>query len=183
MNRFSGMGPGLAAAIALICSPASAQSIHPLWLGTWQVTQSSLTRSPPTLQISRRAEAVEVRLDGKVCSLAYDGQVQASWITQQMQERRDVQLDWQNWTGVTKEEAASAQLVGLRREFEQALQIVAGIPSGNFRRVRFKGTDCASEDDVFYLLSGAGRSHQRLYRISLPRNSVGVEATLHTLVP
>ena len=183
MNRLAGIGLSLALVGGLVSTRVGAQPINPLWLGTWQVAQSSLVKPPPSLQITRRADGFEARLEGRICGLAYDGQVQASWIAQQMRERRDVQLDLQNWTGLPQQETASAQLVGLRREFDQALQIVAGIPGGNFRRLRLTGAGCAAGDDVFYLLSGAGRSNQHLYRINLPRNSVGVEATLHTLAP
>jgi hypothetical protein len=172
-----------ALALGLLGAVAGAQPINPLWLGHWQVARSNLTQPAPRLEITRHGPATEARMDGRVCALAYDGQVQASWIAQQIRERQDAQLDLRNWTGLAQGGADNAQLVGLRREFAQAIEIVEGIPAGSFRRVRFKGTGCPSEDDVFHLLSGTGHSSQHLYRINLPNNSVGVEVTLHTLVP
>ena len=176
---------GICLTLILGCCPlmAFAQAINPLWLGEWRALQSNLAHPEGSLQISQGIGVTQARIADKVCALAYDGQISAHQITRHIQERKDVQLDLKNWTGLAQQASANAQLVGLRREFEQALQIIAMIPEGNFRRVRLKGAACTSDDDVFYLLSGSGRSNQHLYRINLPNNSVGVEVTLHTLAP
>lgn len=158
------------AACALAPAMAGAQAINPAWDGEWvagETTQGSPGRS---LRITRKAAQSQLVQAGQACALVYDGMAEPAALARRIQALQAWQLDARHWPAGTQ----PAQLVGLRREFDTALQMVGSLTGTRYRSTRIRGEGCDDADDIFFVL----HQGQRLVRLRFPSASLGVDVTV-----
>lgn len=156
---------------AALLAPAlcAAQALNAAWDGEWIATET--TQGPPGagLQITRKAAQSHLVQAGQACPLVYDGLIEPGALARRIRALQDWQLDPQHWpAGVNP-----AQLVGLRKEFDSALQLVDSLTSPRYRSTRMRGEGCDDADDIFFVLHAG----QRLMRLRFPSASLGVDVT------
>ena len=153
---------------------ANPNLLSPTWLGRWRLVKSNLLRFPDLLEISMRGNAAHIGLEGaafgQTCELAYDGLVTQQSIVAKLLELKDWQLRKENWPEGTNPD----ELIGLKKEFDEALALARSVDPDTYKRVRPKGDDCAGRDDTFWLLHNG----QRLVRFSFPASSLGAAAAV-----
>ena len=149
---------------------AGAQALHPAWDGEWVATET--TQGPPgaSQRITRHAAQSRLVQAGQACPLAYDGLVEPAALQRRIQALQGWQLDARHWPAGTH----PVQLVGLRREFDAALQTVGSLPGPRYRITRLRGEGCDDADDIFFVLHPG----QRLLRLRFPSASLGVDVTV-----
>ncbi len=155
-----------------VAQAAPAQPVNPIWAGEWRVVDSNLPPADRSLTTRRNAASFQVTatVAGAECAAGYDGLVQAADIVRRIEERASWQLKAENWPTGTD----PAQLVGLKKEFDQALRLARSLPPDAYRRVRFSCAGAEAKDDRFYLLN-EGR---RLFEFRFPENGLGLRVTL-----
>ena len=160
----------LAGAALLAPVLCAAQALNAAWDGEWVATETTQGKPGAGLQVTRRAAQSQLVQAGQACPLAYDGLVEPVTLARRIQALQAWQLDPQHWpVGVNP-----AQLVGLRREFDAALQIVGSLPGPRYRVARMRGEGCDDADDIFFVLHPG----QRLLRLRFPSASLGVDVTV-----
>lgn len=159
-----------AAACALVPAIAAAQPVNPAWDGEWVAVET--TQGPPgaSLRITRKAAQTQLVQAGQACTLGYDGMAEPAALARRIQALQAWQLDARHWPAGTQ----PTQLVGLRREFDAALQIVGSLPGPRYRSTRIRGEGCDDADDIFFVLHPG----QRLLRLRFPSASLGVDITV-----
>ncbi len=158
------------AACALSAALAAAQPVNPAWDGDWMATQTTQGRPGASLRITRKAAQAQLVQDGQACALVYDGMAEPAALVRRIQALQAWQLDARHWPAGIQPD----QLVGLRREFDAALQIVASLPGPRYRSTRMRGEGCDDADDIFFVLHPG----QRLLRLRFPSASLGVDVTV-----
>jgi len=161
-----------ACAVACVLAPltAIAQPVNPAWDGEWVATETTQGRPSTSLRIARKASQTQLIQDGQACALVYDGMAEPAALAQRIQALQAWQLDARHWPAGTQ----PAQLVGLRREFDTALQMVGGLAGTRYRSTRIRGEGCDDADDIFFVLHAG----QRLMRLRFPSASLGVDITV-----
>lgn len=168
---------GLAGLALVLASAGQAQPVNPIWAGEWRVADSNLPPPAPSLAARRDVQGrVSVQLQGADCALVYDGLVPSAAIVQRIEERARWQLTEANWPAGTD----TSQLVGLRREFDQALRIARLLPPDSYRRVRATCPEqpAPAAGDRFFVLN-EGR---RLFEFRFPDNDLSLRVTLYERV-
>ena len=151
-------------------SPAHAQALHPAWDGEWIAAETTQGSPGASLRIARKAAQSQLVQAGQACALAYDGMAEPAALARRIQALQAWQMDARHWPAGTM----PAQLVGLRHEFDTALQIVASLPGPRYRIARIRGEGCDDADDIFFVLHPG----QRLMRLRFPSASLGVDVTV-----
>ena len=161
-----------ACAAAFVLSPimAIAQPVNPAWDGDWVATETTQGRPGASLRIARKASQTHLVQAGQACTLVYAGMAEPAALALRIQTLQAWQMDAQHWPAGTQ----PAQLVGLRREFDTALQIVGSLPGPRYRMTRIRGEGCDDADDIFFVLHPG----QRLMRLRFPSASLGVDVTV-----
>lgn len=173
--RFSAMAfAALAALATALCSPPTqAQALNPSWEGDWVAVETSQGQPGARLRIAREAGATQPATyltrdqttGNRRCQLAYDDTITLQALRERIQALRDWQLNPEHWPGTDP-----SQLIGLAREFDRAQALVQAIGPGAYRRVRLKGPDCETADDVFLLLHRG----QELVQLVFPEATLGL---------
>jgi hypothetical protein len=156
-------------------SSATAQPVNAIWAGEWRRIDSNLPGGASVLRSVRDPASLQVTtaVDGADCPLAYDGLVKAAELVARIDERARWQLLPSNWPPGTD----TAQLVGLRHEFEQALRIARSLPPDSYRRVRALCPRPDAGDRFFVLNEG-----RRLFEFRFPDNDLSLRVTLYERV-
>ena len=149
---------------------ACAQALNPAWDGEWVAAQTTQGRPSASLRIARKAAQSQLVQAGQACALAYDGMAEPVALARRIQALQAWQLDERHWPAGTLPQ----QLIGLRHEFETALQIVGSLPGPRYRITRIRGEGCEDADDIFFILHPG----QRLMRLRFPSASLGVDVTV-----
>jgi hypothetical protein len=161
----------LAGATLLAPALCGAQALNAAWDGEWVATETTQGKPGAGLQVTRRAAQSQLVQAGQACPLVYDGLIEPVALARRIQALQGWQLDPQHWpAGVNP-----AQLVGLRKEFDSALQIVGNLPGPRYRVARMRGEGCDDADDIFFVLHAG----QRLMRLRFPSASLGVDVTVY----
>jgi len=162
----------LAATLPAMAQTPAAQPVNPIWAGEWRVVDANLPPVERSLTTRRDAATSHIKatLAGADCTAGYDGLVQAADIVTRIEERAGWQLKAENWPAGTD----PSQLVGLKKEFDQALRLARSLPPDAYRRVRFACPGADAKDDRFYVLN-EGR---RLFEFRFPENGLGLRVTL-----
>ncbi len=161
------------AAVVLPPSPAHAQAVHPAWDGEWIATETTQGSPGASLRIARKAaqsQLVQLVQAGQACALVYDGMAEPAALVRRIQALQAWQLDARHWPSGTLPQ----QLVGLRHEFDTAMQLVGTLPGPRYRITRIRGEGCDDADDIFFVLHPG----QRLMRLRFPSASLGVDVTV-----
>ena len=180
MDRLPNRGPlaCLFLSMALFATDsAEGQALNPTWHGEWRKQSANIADADsPALRITG-GTPTRLVTGSQVCALAYDGTVTRQQLLDRMRALQDWQLNPANWPAGTD----TRLLVGLRREFDDALQLLQGLPADAYRRVRLAGPDCSTPDDRFLALSNQGRS--TIYAIRFPAANLGVSVSLYRRGP
>ncbi|MBC7437041.1 MAG: hypothetical protein H7332_13350 [Bdellovibrionales bacterium] len=157
-------------------APVSAAPVSAIWAGEWRAAEFNLPPINTTLTTRRNASTFEVRalIAGSECPLAYDGQLNSGDVIKRIEERAKWQLKPDNWPAGTD----PAQLVGLKKEFDNALRLTRSLPPDTYRRVRARCAMLPSTDDRFYLLT-EGR---RLFEYRFPESGLSLNVTVYERV-
>lgn len=184
-QRFPAPALRLAASLAALALPLIAfaqvptavpvnlgNPVNAAWAGEWRAADFNLPPVARTLTTHRDAATLQVKatMGGEECTASYDGLVQAADIITRIEERADWQLKAENWPAGTD----PAQLVGLKKEFDQALRVARSLPPDTYRRVRFSCPGENLKDDRFHVLN----ERRRLFEFRFPDNGLGVRVTL-----
>ena len=155
---------------------ASTAPVSAIWAGEWRAADFNLPPINTTLTTRRNASTFEVRalIAGSECPLAYDGQLHSGGLIKRIEERAQWQLKADNWPAGTD----PAQLVGLKKEFDNALRLTRSLPPDTYRRVRARCAMLPSTDDRFYLLT-EGR---RLFEYRFPESGLSLNVTVYERV-
>lgn len=157
------------AACALSMSLAAAQPLNPAWDGDWVAAETTQGRPDGSLRITRKAAQTQLIQHGQACPLVYDGMAEPAALARRIQALQAWQMDARHWPAGTQ----PAQLVGLRHEFDSALQLVARLTGTRYRTTRLRGEGCDDADDIFFMLHAG----QQLVRLRFPSASLGVDVT------
>lgn len=150
--------------------PAGAQSLNAAWDGAWSARETTQSRPDASVEISRNGTRSVITQAGQPCTLGYADMMEPAALAQRIQRLRVWQLDPGHWPAGTD----PTQLVGLRREFDTALQMIASLPGPRYRSTRISGEGCDDADDIFFVLHPG----QRLLRFRFPSSSLGVDVTV-----
>jgi hypothetical protein len=160
----------LAGAALLASAQVSAQALNPAWDGEWLATETTQGQPGAGLQVLRKGGQSQMVQTAQACPLAYDGLIEPAALARRIQALQAWQLNPQHWpAGVNP-----AQLVGLRNEFDRALQLVGSLSGPRYRVARMRGEGCDDADDIFFVL----HQGQRLVRVRFPSASLGVDMTV-----
>ena len=161
----------LAASSLLAPAILQAQALNPIWNGDWRLQQASIPQAaPPTLKTGG-ATRTQWTAGSKTCDMAYDGTVTQAALLTRLAGLQDWQLRPGNWPSGTD----TSQLVGLRKEFDDAQKLLQSLPPDTYRRVRLAGPGCETQDDHFLLLNEG----LRLFSIRFPANGLGADVALY----
>lgn len=161
---------GLTACALLPPALACAQALNPVWEGEWVATETTQGHPGTSLRIARKTAQTQLVQAGQACALVYDGMAEPAALARRIQALQAWQLDARHWPAGT----LPAQLVGLRHEFDTALQMVGGLTGTRYRSTRIRGEGCDDADDIFFVL----HQGQRLVRLRFPSTSLGVDVTI-----
>jgi hypothetical protein len=158
--------------VACVMAPSSAhaQALHPAWDGEWIAIETTQGHPGTSLRIDRKGAQSQLVQAGQACTLGYDGMAEPAALARRIQALQAWQLDAGHWPAGTLPQ----QLVGLRREFDTALQIVGSLAGPRYRITRIRGEGCDDADDIFFVLHPG----QRLLRLRFPSASLGVDVTV-----
>ena len=130
---------------------------------------------PATVQISTQSGKTIWATQAQRCGMAYDGQLSTTALQQKVVELKDWQLRPENWPAGTN----TQQLLGLRKELDDAQALLQSLPPGNYRRVRTVGPGCATQNEAFWLLADG----TRLLGIVFPAQGLGAEVAEYRRLP